>query len=188
MEITFSEAADPVKSLSKSRRSGLAVALLAAARPRYSDVVLGIALSTFLITGVLCDGANAERPKPQELDGLIEAVVRQRLAAGHVRSISGPHESPVQPVYEACLGLEDRSDPSDALLKRFRPPYRIAKLSECRRRGLDSEDELLIGPIRWRSTGEAEVEWNGLGNTGAYLVRREKNRWLVVGAIGGFVG
>jgi hypothetical protein len=150
--------------------------------------VLGIALSTLLITGVLCDGANAERPKPQELDGLIEAVVRQRLAAGHVRSISGPHESPVQPVYEACLGLEDRSDPSDALLKRFRPPYRIAKLSECRRRGLDSEDELLIGPIRWRSTGEAEVEWNGLGNTGAYLVRREKNRWLVVGAIGGFVG
>jgi hypothetical protein len=134
--------------------------------------------------------ASADHAKrsARDVDELTFAVVRERLALGDVRSITGRFEPAVIPVHSVCLGMKDGSDPSDALLKALRQGYQIFKLSECADSGLGLHQRLVIDPVRWRGDDEAEVTLEGLGMPVGYKARRQKDRWQVIAPIGGIVG
>jgi len=152
-------------------------------------VLIRAITSVWLISMVHAGGSQDQaKGNVRDLDGLIEVAVRERLALGRIRSITGPGEKATTPVYSVCLGLEGGGDPSEAVLKRFTPPYRILKLSQCERQGLGIEDRLVIGPIRWTDDDEAEVALGGLGGAVTYQIRRQRKLWRVTGAVGGIVG
>jgi hypothetical protein len=172
----------------------------AAARPgaprlylHRGGLVIGKTTGGLLTCALLAGASTAIEHRPNvgarsEEQQIVEVVVRHRLKAGYASSIGDPAGPASRPLYTVCLGLADGRDPSDRLLHRFKPPYRLVRLSECGRHGSHSKDRLLIGPIKWESPKEAEVPWNGLGNEGAYLVRQVGKEWVVAGAVGGFVG
>jgi hypothetical protein len=149
----------------------------------------------FLGLAVLSVGATSSLAQSQRLgtvadeEEMLAAVAKDRLRWGLARpSISGLPDPDAEhydkPIYRICLSLPKEKDPSDGLLRRFGEPYKITRVSECKK----GMRVLVIGPVRWLDENQAEVGWSGLGNAGSYLVKRDEGRWKAIGPIGGFVG
>ena len=113
------------------------------------------------------------------------AVIRDRLVHGYRPGIAAPGEVLFQPLTTACVGIEFVNPPPE-FSNRFKPELHIRKYSECNcNTAPRSRSCLSIGPVRRVGIHEAHVDWVGLGDSGAYEVRRVGKTWKAVGPVGG---